>query len=357
MKIALIAHLKFPIAEPFAGGLEMHSHMLARKLLERGHELTLFAAEGSDPRLGFIPLMPPTGTPCGAAEEAAAARAEQRAYADILGRLARGSFDVVHNNALHWLPLIAGDPHGPPMVTVLHTPPFKPLERAVRTRALDDMTFVAISPAVARMWGNIVVSDAVIANGIALDRFAYGAGTAGGGHAIWSGRIVPEKGLHHAIAAARRSGLQLRIAGPRPNPQYWNSVVAPLLGREARYIGHLGHEELAREVAGASVALVTPCFDEPFGMVVAEALACGTPVAGFARGALPDLLDVATGRLAAPGDDEGLAQAMLAARALRRTACRDRAERLWNVETMVDRYESLYGQMLVSAARKQAIAA
>jgi UDP-glucose:tetrahydrobiopterin glucosyltransferase len=342
VKIALIAHLKYPIAEPFSGGLEMHTHMLARRLIARGHAVTLFAAEGSDSSLGLVSSGPPTGTPRTEEECAAVARAEHQAYAKILDHVAHGGFDLVHNNALHALPLLAADRLGPPMVTVLHTPPFPELENGVLARGRRDIRFVAVSSAVARMWRNAVETEETIPNGVELARFAPRLAAPKARYAIWSGRIVPEKGLHLAIAGAHRAGVELRIAGPATDPNYWNGTIAPMLGTGATYIGHLGHDVLAAEVAGACVAIVTPCFDEPFGLVVAEALACGTPVAGFARGALTDLLDEATGRLAAPDDVAGLARAIAAAAPLSRGACRARAEAIGDAAEMVRRYEALY---------------
>jgi UDP-glucose:tetrahydrobiopterin glucosyltransferase len=244
------------------------------------------------------------------------------------------------------------------MVTALHTPPFAELENGVLARDRRDIRFVAVSNVVARMWRNVVETEEVIPNGVELACFAPRLDVPKARNAIWSGRIVPEKGLHLAIAAARRAGVELRIAGPATDPDYWRGTIAPMLGTGATYIGHLGHEVLAAEVAAACIAVVTPCFDEPFGLVVAEALAAGTPVAGFARGALPDLLDEATGLVAAPGDVAGLARAIAAAAPLSRSACRARAEAICDAEEMVRRYEALYFRLFAEAATlDEAIAA
>src|SRR5205085_2040355 len=110
-----------------------------------------------------------------------------------------------------------------------------------------------------------------------------------------------------------RAGVPLTIAGPVGDRAYFERCLAAA-GPQVRYAGHLESGELAAMVADAAVALVTPCWEEPFGLVAIEALACGTPVAGFARGALPEILDARTGALAAPGD--------VAAPAARRSRCR-----------------------------------
>ena len=93
------------------------------------------------------------------------------------------------------------------------------------------------------------------------------------------------------------------------------------------------------------MAVVSPCWDEPYGLVVAEALACGTPIAGFARGALPELLDDSCGVLVAPGDVDALAGAIRAAAHLDRAAARRHAVRTCSVETMVDGYERIYHEL------------
>ena len=93
------------------------------------------------------------------------------------------------------------------------------------------------------------------------------------------------------------------------------------------------------------MALVTPCWDEPYGLVVAEALACGTPVCGFARGALPELLPEDCGRLVAPGDVEALAAALGPASRLSRATAREHAVRTCSLDVMVDRYVELYDSL------------
>src|SRR5690606_3376529 len=116
------------------------------------------------------------------------------------------------------------------------------------------------------------------------------------------------------------------------------------------YVGHLRTDELVTLVGQASVSLVTPCWEEPYGLVVAESMSCGTPVAGFARGALPELVDARHGRLVAPDDVVALARALVAAAELDRQAVRAHAVRTCSVESMIDGYESLYGATTLEQA-------
>ena len=117
------------------------------------------------------------------------------------------------------------------------------------------------------------------------------------------------------------------------------------MGVQAVYLGHLTHEAIAAMLALASVFVCTPCWEEPFGLVVIEALACGTPVAGFARGALTDILDAECSVLAAPNDVVGLALAIRSALSLDRRAGRARAECFGN-DLMIARYVALYRTLI-----------
>ena len=342
MKIAVISHLKFPIAQPFSGGLEMHTHLMTQSLLRRGHEVTLFASAGSDPALGTVAVCPPTGESNGTPESTAAIdAAEEAAYVSIVDSVANGDFDLIHNNSLHPLPLFERRQFDAPMVTVLHTPPFDPLERGVRDAA-DDMVTLAVSRTLAVEWREIAPDAIVVGNGIPLRTFPFSPKPDADVHAFWSGRIVPEKGLHLAIDAARRAGVRLVFAGPRKMSPYWLEEILPRLGPDITDLGHLSQPELARAIGRARVVLVTPRWEEPFGLVVAEAIACGTPVAGFRRGALYDILGADAGRLAIPDDVDDLARALLEAMNLDRSHCRARAEATVDVETMIDRYEDIY---------------
>jgi glycosyltransferase involved in cell wall biosynthesis len=344
LRIGIIAHLKHPIAEPFAGGLEMHTHLLARALRDRGHAVTVFASSASESALGLEPICTET-----ALDEVGTAEAsdvaffrEHHAYLSLMTALRHRDFDVIHNNSLHYLPVTLADSLPMPMVTTLHTPPFCWLESGIRLCSAKNHAFVAVSRSVAALWDHVARPDEVILNGIDLQKFGFRAEPDAPGYLVWYGRIVPEKGLHFAIEAARRIGLPLRIAGPVLDPDYYRSRIAPELGADTVHVGHLAHRELARLVGGARAFLCTPTWDEPYGLVVAEALACGVPVAAFARGAIPEILDASCGVLATPDDVPSLAAAGLAALALDRRACRARAERACDAVRMVDGYEALY---------------
>ncbi|MEU6062620.1 glycosyltransferase [Streptomyces sp. NPDC047097] len=350
LRIALLASARFPVREPFAGGLEAHTWTLARALTDRGHRVELFAAPGSDPALGLreLPVHRPVLTEAARADVSmpgADWMAEHHAYLRLMLDLARDGehhYDVVHNNSLHHLPVAMAPALRLPLVTTLHTPPTPWLESAVQAVDHCPVTFTAVSAHTAAAWRATVPAARVVRNGV--DTRLWSPGT-GGPYLVWTGRLVPEKGPHLAAEAARKAGLPLLMAGPVGDRRYVTDYVEPLLGDGIDYVGHLGRGELAALVGGAAAALVTPCWDEPYGLVVAEALACGTPVCGFDRGALGEILTPECGRLAPPDDTAVLAELIHETVRLDRRAARERAERFCSLTAMADGYTALYEEL------------
>jgi glycosyltransferase involved in cell wall biosynthesis len=263
---------------------------------------------------------------------------EHHAYQRLMLRLAsEPEVDIVHNNSLHYLPVAMAALLSVPVITTLHTPPTPWLESSIGD---SSSSIVAVSEHTASRWSDKITIDRVIRNGIDLTRWSTGPGD--GGFAVWSGRLVPEKGAHLAIDAAAEAGLPIVLAGPASDTAYVRAEVLPRLGPRASWVGHLDHHELARLVGEACVAVVTPCWDEPFGLVVAEALASGTPVAAFARGAIPEIVTEACASLAEAGDVEGLAGAIRRAAGLDRGDARAHAEETCSSIRMTDEYERMY---------------
>jgi glycosyltransferase involved in cell wall biosynthesis len=182
----------------------------------------------------------------------------------------------------------------------------------------------------------------VLHNGIDVEQWRFGA--RGNGTAIWSGRITPNKGTHFAALAARKAGMPLIIHGAIEDPDYWAARVAPLLSPDIRYGGHLDSRQLAEEMAKASICIFTPCWDEPFGLVVAEAMACGLPVAAFDMGAAGEVMGEA-GVLAKPDDVDDLARAIQDACLIDRAIPRRRAIEMFSQNVWLARCEGLYAQV------------
>jgi glycosyltransferase involved in cell wall biosynthesis len=345
LRICLIASSRFPIREPFAGGLEALTFHLARRLVARGHEVSIFAAPGSEPSLPVTALQVPHFRASEAARSDVGAApdqwlAEHHAYLQLMLELldtGGDRFDVVHNNSLHHLPLAMAWTLKVPTVTTLHTPPVPWLESAVRLDA-GRSEFAAVSAFTARAWAH-AATCLPIPNGVDTDLWAPGHG---GGGAVWSGRLVPEKAPHLAIDAARVAGLPIVLVGAAHDPAYFDAEIRPRLGPDAEYAGHLTQHDLVSLLGSAAVAVVTPAWDEPYGLVAAEAMSCGTPVAAFDRGALSEIVGPRAGRLATPGDPVDLGRAVAEAARLDRAGVRAGALADFTLERMVDDYERVY---------------
>lgn len=304
-----------------------------RRLRAAGHAVTLVAARGSDflDRTPRRLRMPPVSWGPGHASDEAYPPGYLDAVDVVHRRLVehlrdhRDAYDLVDSHSLHPIPLLGSGVHGIPMITTLHTPPLPELVEAAR-HAGPHHAFVAVSAFTAARWREAGVHASVLANPV--DGAAWPQGPGGEG-LVWFGRIVPEKGTHLALDAARLLGRPLAVAGRVGDPAYLAREVMPRMREDVALLGPLRRQRLAALVGGSGCALVTPRWDEPFGLVLAEALATGTPVAAFARGGVSEVLAGLPGtRLVAPDDVAGLAEAaeeLLATTPDERTLIREHA--------------------------------
>ena len=353
MHVVILAAARHPLRQPFAGGLESLTWALVRGLRQRGVDVTLFAGPGSDPDLGAREL---TVAPLQLSEAARSDASmppepwlrEHHAYLQVMLELRdRLDVDVIHNNSLHFLPLALAQSCRAPMMTTLHTPPTPWLEPTIALMDQARSTFVAVSAHTARQWRHVTNAD-VVHNGVDTGAWTPGAG---GDDLVWVGRLVPEKAPHQAIRIAAVSGRRIRLAGPIGDTEYFRSRVDPLLGPRADYVGHLDAPAL-RDLVGSSAAMVvTPEWDEPYGLVAAESLACGTPVVGFRRGGLPEFVAAHCGALVTPGDVAAAAAEVDRVCGMDRQGCRDHAESNCSLDVMVDAYLARYVDLTTRLGR------
>ena len=355
MRIAVLAHIRHAIAEPFKGGMEAHCHALCRGLRARGHEVTLFAAAGSDdpvlvptvaqPYENVLPFERWHGTDRLAAYQ-------HDGFARTFDQVRAGSFDVVHNNSL-FAPIIGWCADAAiPCVTSQHVPPVGAMRDAVAAHlARPGVEVTVTSHHQVSLWPDACRNRLrVVPNGVDTDAWRpLSANSEGivGDHLTWVGRIAPNKGTAEAVRAARLAKAALLLFGPIEDRAYFTREVAPHLGDEIVYEGHLDAARLQQEIRTSRAALVTPRWDEPFGLVAAEALASGTPVVGFARGAIPEVVGDC-GVLVPDGDVTALARVIGDVTTLDRSACRERALSRFSVERMIAGYERCYAAAIAA---------
>jgi glycosyltransferase involved in cell wall biosynthesis len=345
MKIAILAHNHHAIAQPFAGGLEAHTALVADELVARGHDVTVFAKSGSRTRARLVPIVAHTlrfGAMPDRTGRDRSAEILDAADDVALDAVETDGFDVVLNNSLGPTPYRR--PPSLPMLTVLHTP-------ATLDRVIDEVCrpgwqaplhhrFVAVSETTARQWRPLLGAVGCVPNGIDLARWAPTGRPVTPDLAVWSARITPEKGLPLAVEAARLAGLRLVVSGPISDRCFFEQQVRPLLGDDVRYVGHLNHRRLQHLLQSAAVFLSTPRWDEPFGLAMVEAMAGGTPVAAVPRGAAAEIVTSDAGVLALDETVGALAAAAQQATGLDRDLVRRSVSR-FDKKTMIDRYDAL----------------
>jgi len=346
VRIAEIAPVWYSVPPEGYGGIELVVSLLADGLVERGHDVTLFASGRSLTKATLVSQFdpPPPSSELGDVWYDAE---------HVLGALLDcAEFDVVHDHSGVVGPamgaLVAAlVPHAPPIVHTLHGP-WTPRARRFYGFLQDRVHLVAISDD-QRAANPDVRYAGRVHNGIDLS--AYELVEDKEDFLVYIGRASPEKAPALAIEVARRAGLPLAMIVKRNEPPeraYWDEVVTPALHDGVEVFEHVTHKVKA-ELLGRARALVLPIqWPEPFGLVMVEAMACGTPVVACPAGAAPELVvDGETGFLR--HDVEGLAAAVGRAGELSPRACRRRAVERFSAPAMVAGYEAVFGR--ITAAR------
>ena len=336
MKVAMLGPIAWRTPPRHYGPWELVTSLLTEGLVARGIDVTLFATLDSHTTAKLQGV-------------------SQHGYADdpsIDGRVWEAmhvayalrrshEFDLVHNQ-LDWLPLAFVDHCAVPMVTTIHGFSGAGILPAYK-RAHSH--YVAISEADRSPDLDYV---ATIYHGVDLGALPFTA--VPGDDLVVFGRIHPDKGTAQAITIAREAGRRLVICGIVQDDRYFAEQIEPAVdGDRVRYLGSIGPEQRA-EVLGSAVALLHPiAFDEPFGLSVVEAMACGTPVVAYRRGSMPEVVDEGvTGYLV--DDAAGAVAAVERAAQLDRAAVSARAASRFGVDRMVDDYLRTYEQILSGAS-------
>ena len=348
LRIALVAPPMLPVPPPTYAGTERVVAALGDALLERGHEVTLFAP-GDSTFDGELIASP---------EQSLWSRGYHGDVSSFINvTLAKvwaeiGRFDIVHSHVETLGFLFAR--HSPvPVVTTLHGR----LDVSGIPDLLEefsDIPLVAISES-QRRWSPDANWVATVHHGLPLDRMPFGP--TAGNYLAFVGRITPEKGIAECIEVARDVGMPLRIAAKvydEHEKQHFAEVVEPALGPDVEFLGELGQPERDALYAGAAATLMLGAWPEPFGLVAIESMATGTPVIARRAGALTETIEHGVSGFLVDDATEA-ALAIRFAADLDRAQVRRSAIERFSPGRMADEYEAAYASVLEAAPARASI--
>ncbi len=343
MRVAMLAPIAWRTPPRHYGPWERVTSLLTEELVRRGVDVTLFATKDSLTG-GKLHAVCEAGY-----EEDPSVDAKAWECLHVSACFARAAdFDIIHNQ-FDFLPLSYSPLVGTPVVTTIHgfsSPRILPVFKEYNGIG----HYVSISDADR---SPELTYERTIYHGIDIENFPF-IGEPRGGYLLFFGRFHPDKGAAEAIEIAHRAGMRLVMAGIVQDRAYFDERIAPRIdGDKVRYAGSVGPEDRGRILGNAAALLHPIAFEEPFGLSVVEALACGTPVVAFSRGSMPELIrDGVTGFLVRSVEEavkrlgDGLSR-------IDRNACRVDAERRFSKERMAGEYIELY-RKIVNARRETA---
>ena len=344
MKILQIAPLWERVPPPGYGGTEAVVSVLTDALVRAGHDVTLWAS-GDSLTLAELRSVYPRGLRTAKDVSDATPYEWVHAGAAIAGAK---QFDIIHNHAMEPVMALAGLVNVP-MLTTMHCL-ITSDTRVVWQRysgyynTISRAQFSTVPPLEKPQHAGVVRN--------AVDVASFPFSTQKDDYLLCLNRVAPEKGTHLAIEAARRAGRKLIIAG-KVDPvdrDYYEAAVKPRVdGRDVVFLGEADQRTKRELYARAACVLMPICWDEPFGLVMVEAMACGTPVIAFARGAAPELIvDGETGFLV--DDVDSMLEALGKIDTIEPDCCRQHVEANFDVPVMVEGYLRLYREIVGAPA-------
>jgi glycosyltransferase involved in cell wall biosynthesis len=339
MRIAQVAPLYESVPPKLYGGTERVVSYLTEELVRQGHDVTLFASGDSLTEARLVPA-------CPQALRLAPNCIDPLAHHVLLVERVlaeKENFDLIHFH-IDYLHYPRTRYENVPTLTTLHgrldIPDLVPLYQNFRDTPVVSISDSQREPLPWLNWQETVY------HGLPIDSLSYHGGP--GKYLAFLGRTSPEKGLDQAIAIAREAGIHLKIAAKidRVDQAYFETVIKPLLKEPGiEFVGEIGHSEKSEFLGGAMALLCPIQWPEPFGLVIIEAMACGTPVIAYPRGSVPELVqDGVSGFVV--HDAHEAAMAAMAAPALSRKGCREYFERRFSASRMCGNYVSLYERAL-----------
>lgn len=325
---------------------------LAEGLTKKGHEVTFFGPKGSHSRIFKTkqadfsplyknPLLLNDKLVRGVEREKLFNLFDQKLIASILEDCRKGKFDIVHVHPVdRILPLAPLFPV--PIVYTLHDPVYQWRKEVFKQFQTDNQFFVSISKFQQQAAPNLNWAGTVY-NGVKMEMFPFGEKSAD--FCLFSGRILPKKGTLEAIKAAKKAKEKLIIIGSNEDKRYWTKKIKPLLKKGITYKGLVPYNQTFGYYSKAKASLMPILWDEPFGLVFIESMACGTPVITFNRGSAKEIVkNGKTGFIVK--DVNGIVKAIKKIDTISRQECRQWVSDNFTTEKMVDGYEKIFFEIL-----------
>lgn len=337
MRIAQIAPLWIPVPPYTYGGTELVVSWLCDELVRRGHEVTLLATSDARTSANLIPIWPQSLW-------RAKLRSPHAVFALLYEKLLslQDQFDVIHDHCEFYTA-----PYSkflkPPIVTTLHHPLTE--ETIILYKKFTNINYIAISKHQRKSGPGINIVKTIY-HGLPIEKYPFNPTPKD--YLLWLSRIGPDKGIGEAIDVAKLSGEKLIISG-NILPQYadyFEFRIKPLIdGKQIQFVGASDFQKKIELFKNAKAFLFPIKRPEPFGLVVIEAMACGTPVIAFKEGSMPELIsNEKTGFLV--NSIEEAYQSLKKINQISREYCREYVEKNFNLKRMVNRYEKLYKKIL-----------
>lgn len=341
MKIAILAHSVYPISQPYRGGLEKFIHTLAEGLVKQGVDVTLFCHE--DSMEGSYTKVPFTKFEYKLDNDFDELNRDYKTLTKEL--IGCKDFDLIHNNSLN-TDLLSLSNEDTPLLTTLHVPAIEGFKQAVYANFFGKNNYLNIVSASCLKGWDALQECKVIHNCIDTSEWENKMGKREG--AIWFGRICPEKGVERSMQAAIAANLPIKIAGPINDQDYFNYLRVKYKNR-FEHIGLCTHKELNKLIATSEVFIKAPTWEEPFGLVYLEALACGTPVATYNSNIANEILN---NKVAAITDKniKSLGEgAMYALGNITSKDCVNYVKENFDIGKMIQEYKDYYTEIIKNA--------
>jgi glycosyltransferase involved in cell wall biosynthesis len=260
----------------------------------------------------------------------------------------KGNYDILHIHPVDRALPLALSHFKIPVVYTLHDPIYPWRAEIFKMFSSPNQYYVSISDAQRKPAPGLNYL-ATIYNGIDINLFPFSKKS--GDYLLFVGRLHPEKGVAEAVEVARKTGEKLLIIGPPVTGDYWSKRVAPYLNEKIKYLGYVSYKKLFRYYQKAKATLVPIKWEEPFGLIMAESMACGTPIIAFRRGSVPEVVvNNKTGFIVDTVDE--MAAAVKKINQIKREDCRLHVEKKFTIKHMVDRYEEEFKNICKKENRK-----